>query len=393
MGIRDEVTSIARGATSGALDVLRSLPGIGHLPLIGEDRGETAAEVDGYFTADSMLRRIHSERLIAFSGIRALLMQACDPVAVVGFQRHSVIFTDPQSRLQSTDERMSRMYFGTVEQAETTGGEIRKMHSRVKGKTPSDYGPIPAGTPYAGDDPVLGLWVLATLADSALLYYEKLIGSLTDDEREAYWSDYKRIGSLLGMPNGSMPATEPEMRDYVATRCRDGSLWLSGEVRDLSVGVVFDPPFEGWVRVALTPVGEVVKLTSIGLLPEEIRRMYGFSWDPAREALLRSTIVQLKAAVRLWPQVIRLHPAARERPGVLYSTEVGEGWRSRDPESPTAVPSSAREEDETGVPSHGDPAPSETRGTSSEGNGAGALSRLEQALSSGDRADEDSRES
>ncbi len=406
MGLRDDLKTTAASAASGAVSgarlaaseaagLARKIPGASHLPLIGsETHRVAAAEVDGYFPADSMIRRLHGERMIAFSGVRALLMQACDPVAVVGFQRHSIIFSDPQTRLQSTDERMSRMYFGTVEQAEETGSEIRQMHSRVKGKTGADYGPIPAGTPYAGDDPVLGLWVLATLADSALLYYEQLIGSLTAEERQSYWDDYKKIGSLLGMPDGSMPETEPELRDYVSTRCRDGSLWISGEVRDMSVGIIFDPPFEGWVRVALTPVGEVVKLTSIGLLPDEIRRMYGFSWDPAREALLRTTIFNLKTAIKIWPDALRIHPAAREEAGVLFGTDAGEDWRMRTGLASTEMHrAEAEEEDELGVPAEGAPAPEETKGTASgDGNGAGALSRLEQALAGDDTEPKEDRD-
>src|SRR5215218_10583954 len=107
-----------------------------------------AEEVDGFFAADSMVRRLHRERLVLFSGVRALLMQACDPLAVVGFQRHSIIFDDPQLRLQRTDEWMSRIYFGSCEEAEEAGQVVQGMHRRVKGKTPADYGPIPKGTPY-----------------------------------------------------------------------------------------------------------------------------------------------------------------------------------------------------------------------------------------------------
>jgi len=353
----------------------RSLP-LPELPLPGLEGlrgpdGPSADEIDGYFPADSMIRRVHRQRLVAFSGVRALFMQACDPLAVVGFQRHSAIFSDPKTRLQSTDERMSRMYFGDAAQAEATGAEIREMHSRVRGKTAKDYGPIPAGTPYAADDPDLGLWTLTTLADSALVYYGRLIGELDPDERQSYWDDYRRIGELLGMPVDSMPSTEPEMRDYVRGRCRDGTLWISGEVRDLAIGVIFEPPFEGWVRLALTPVGEVVKLTTIGLLPPELRRMYGFNWDPAREALLRSTIVQLRIASKAWPDLVRLHPAARAPAGELFGAEGrGEEWRAEFAVSTRPVPEAQADDDAE---------PDEV----ADGNRSvvGALSRLEQALS------------
>lgn len=295
------------------------IPGVPSLPRFGGSNDvERAAQIDGFFPANSMIRRLHSERLIAISGVRALLLQSCDPLAVVGFDRHSQIFSDPQKRLQSTDQHMSRMYFGDVELARETGASIQAMHRRVKGKVPADYGPIPAGTAYAADDPELMLWTLATLADSALVYYERLIGSLTATERQAYWSDYRQIGILLGMPSNSIPETEPEMRDYVKGRLNDGSLYISGSVRDRARAIIFDPPFTGWMKLALTPLTEVIKLSTIGFLPPEIREMYGFSWDPVREAALSSSSLQIKVAYPLWLDSVRKHPATRTPVGQVF---------------------------------------------------------------------------
>src|SRR4051812_10857719 len=170
------------------------------LPGLPQERSRQAGEVDGFFGADSMVRRLHRERLVLFSGVRALLMQACDPLAVVGFQRHSIIFDDPQARLLRTDERMSRIYFGTVEEAEETGRIVQAMHRRARGKGPAAYGPIARGPPYDAPAPGLGLWVLATLADSALVYYERIFGSLAAADRERYWGEYRQVGEMLGLP-------------------------------------------------------------------------------------------------------------------------------------------------------------------------------------------------
>jgi len=296
----------------GTGQVLSLIPG---LPQAGPAR---AAEVDGFFAADSMVRRLHRERLVLFSGVRALLMQACDPVAVVGFQRHSVIYDDPQARLLRTDERMSRIYFGGPEEAEETGRIVQAMHRRVRGVTPARYGPIPKGTPYDASDPELGMWVLATLADSALVYYERIFGALPADERERYWSEYRRVGEVLGLPPGSMPATHPELREYIDGRLGDGSLWISDERREQAVRMVLEPPFSGWQRAAVMPVTETIRLISTGLLPPEVRRLLGFSWDPAREALLRSALLQLRLGSRFWPDAVRLHPAARTAAGERY---------------------------------------------------------------------------
>jgi uncharacterized protein (DUF2236 family) len=278
----------------------------------------TAAEVDGFFAADSMVRRLHGERVVLFSGVRALLMQACEPLGVVGFEQHSIIFDDPRLRLQRTDERMSRIYFGTRAEAERTGRIVRAMHKRVRGVTEEDYGPIPAGTEYAASDPRLGLWVLASLADSALVYHERIFGALDPDDRERYWVEYRRVGKLLGLSHDSMPATYADLRDYLDGRLADGSLWISAERREAAKEMVLSPPFSGLLRAAITPVHETIKLISVGMLPAEIRRLLGFSWDPAREALLRSALLQLRLGSRFWPDPVRRHPAARAEAGERY---------------------------------------------------------------------------
>lgn len=293
------------------------------VPGVAPGQSHRAEEVDGYFGADSMVRRLHRERLVLFSGVRALLMQACDPLAVVGFQRHSIIFDNPQVRLQRTDERMSRIYFGSRAEAEETGQVVQAMHRRVKGRTPADYGPIPKGTPYAASDPELGLWVLVTLADSALVYYERIFGALRDEERERYWSEYRRVGELFGLPPDSMPADVAELREYMDARLDDGSLWISEERREQAERMILEPPFTGLLRTAAIPLTETIRLISVGLLPPEVRRLFGFGWDPAREALLRSALLQLRYGSRFWLDAVRLHPAARTPAGERYGALSG----------------------------------------------------------------------
>jgi uncharacterized protein (DUF2236 family) len=278
----------------------------------------SAAEVDGFFPADSMVRRLHGERIVLFSGVRALLMQACEPLGVIGFARHSIIFDDPRLRLGRTDERMSRIYFGTAEEAEKTGRIVRAMHRRVHGETTEDYGPIPKGTYYEAADPRLGLWVLASLADSAVVYYERVFGALASADKERYWAEYRRVGELLGLPDDAMPATFADLRAYVDGRLTDGSLWVSEERRDAAKDMVLSPPFSGLRRAAVTPLHEAIKLISVGLLPPEVRKLLGFSWDPAREALLRSALLQLRIGSRFWPDAFRQHPAARAEAGERY---------------------------------------------------------------------------
>jgi uncharacterized protein (DUF2236 family) len=68
------------------------------------------------------------------------------------------------------------------------------------------------------------------------------------------------------------------------------------------------------------PLTETIRLISVGLLPPEIRTLFGFSWDPARETLLRSALLQLRYGSRFWLDAVGLHPAARMDAGEQYGT-------------------------------------------------------------------------
>ncbi len=116
-----------------------------------------------------------------------------------------------------------------------------------------------------------------------------------------------------------MPATHADLRDYVDGRLTDGSLFVNDERREAAKGLVLaPPPFKPLARIAVTPLHETIKLVSVGMLPAEIRTLLGFSWDPAREALLRSALLQLRLGSRFWPDAVRLHPAARHEAGERY---------------------------------------------------------------------------
>src|SRR3954468_8974928 len=103
---------------------------------------------DGYFTDDSMLRRIHRERAVALSGPRALLMQAAHPLAVSGLLAHSTAVDEPYDRLARPAEVMSTFGSATRADADAVTRRVRRMHRQVKGRIGQATGPYPAGTPY-----------------------------------------------------------------------------------------------------------------------------------------------------------------------------------------------------------------------------------------------------
>ena len=266
---------------------------------------------DGYFTDDSMLRRVHRERAIALSGPRALLMQAAHPLAVSGLLAHSGGLDDPYERLARTAAVMSTIGFGPREEADRVTREVRSMHRRVRGTLRASAGPYPAGTPYRADDPDLLLWVLFTLVDSGLVVYEKYVGALRDEERAAYWEDYKVVGRLFGLRAGHMPNTLADLRAYRREMLSSGRLVVTGWARTRARQIVLEPPVPVYVR----PLVETANFITVALLPEEIRRQYGFR--PLPPALVRRALVAGGAEYVKWavvpflPDRLRLVPAAR----------------------------------------------------------------------------------
>src|SRR3712207_4186474 len=98
------------------------------------------------------------------------------------------------------------------------------MHSKVRGTLREDAGRFPAGTPYRADDPDLLLWILAALAESAMLVYEQYVRTPSADEREALWQDYRVVGRLFGIPDDAMPADVAGFDDYMARMYASGDL-------------------------------------------------------------------------------------------------------------------------------------------------------------------------
>jgi uncharacterized protein (DUF2236 family) len=262
----------------------------------------------GLFGDESMLRRVHRETAVALSGPRALLLQATHPLAFAGLMAHSTGFDDPYERLSRTAVVMRTLTFGSAAEAERATRIVRAMHHRVRGELEEPVGRYPAGTPYAASDPELLLWVLATLVNSALVVYDRYVGRLSRDERQAYWEDQRVVGGLFGLPDAEMPATIEDFDAYWHDMLRGGDLYVSDEARDLAVQIVMRPP----VPIAARPVLELVNQITIGLLPREVRRMYGFRWDPLRGLAVRGGAEYLRrVVVPVLPSRLRLVPAAR----------------------------------------------------------------------------------
>jgi uncharacterized protein (DUF2236 family) len=260
-----------------------------------------------YFTDASLLRRVHREKVVAFSGPRALLMMAAHPVAFEGFFMATGSLGDPYKRLRRTAQVMDAITWGPKAEADRGTRRVRAMHARARGTLPQAAGRFPAGTPWAADDPELLLWIVACLADSAVLVYERYVTGLSVEERDAYWRDYRVVGRLFGLRAADMPATWSDFEAYMSGMLRSGDLTVTPTARKVGIDVVLRPP----VPLKVRPLVELANFITVGLLPRAIRRGYGFSWDPARAIALRGGAEYAKRVlVPLLPSSLRYVPTA-----------------------------------------------------------------------------------
>src|ERR1700761_264756 len=239
----------------------------------------------GYFTDDSVIRRVMRERALALSGPRALLMQAAHPLAVSGLLAHSEALDDPYVRLARTAQIMNTVTFGSRADADEATRRVRAMHRAVRGRLPDAVGIYPAGTPYRANDPRLLMWILYSLVDSATVVYTTYVGRLDRSARAALWEDYKVVGRLFGLKPAAMPLTATDLEDYGHAMLAGDELHIGAWARRRAREIVLQPPVPTLAR----PVRDTVNFITIALLPDRIRSEYGF--PPLPPAALRKALV------------------------------------------------------------------------------------------------------
>lgn len=269
-----------------------------------------AAPGEGLFEDDAVIRRVNRELIVAFSGARALLLQAAHPVMFEGFYDRTTGHADPHGRLARTATIMNTIYFGRREDAAELTARVRRVHARIRGELPEPAGRFPAGTPYAADDPKYLLWTLAAVVDSADRIYRLYVGGLHRDERDALWRDYRAVGRLFGLRSRDMPADIEAFDAYMAEMLDGDELWVTPRARELGLAVVFHPPAPLHMRWLV----EAVNFAVAGSLPARIRRGYGLSWDPVREAVrLGGAAYTKRILLPLLPGAVRRTPVAGGR--------------------------------------------------------------------------------
>lgn len=258
---------------------------------------------EGYFPEDSsLLRRVHGERSVGLLyGQRALIIGALNPINFTGTYEHTAARAKPFQRLARTAEALEAVFLGSRAEADRVLAYVHRMHERVRGELTQAAGPTPAGTPYSAFDPSLMLWTMAVIADSGRYFYELLVRSLDDGERDALWRDYVRFAELFGMPRSEAPATYAEFREYFDGEIAGDRAHLTEMARYIGHATAFEIPLPPLRRLG-KPLHNLVVL---GSLPSRVRELYGLRWTPVHAAGFAATAAAVRAARPLTPARMR----------------------------------------------------------------------------------------
>jgi uncharacterized protein (DUF2236 family) len=255
-----------------------------------------------YFAPGTVFWKVNSEAVVSLAGARALMLELAHPLVAAGVANHSDFRGDPFGRLFRTMQTMATIMFTEADSAAQAIRHFNGCHTKVKGKLTETVGPYSAGAHYHAADPLLKLWVLATLYDSCLLVYDQFVKPLSAEDRENYYRDGLVLGELLGIPRDMMPSTYVGFAAYVETMIHSDTLAVGETARKVATALFAPPLFGPFVRLG--------SFVGLGLLPEKIRSAFGFEWDERQERWLRRVMAWHRAVRPLIPDVILVNPQA-----------------------------------------------------------------------------------
>ncbi len=194
----------------------------------------------------------------------------------------------------------------TRSRASARSKRIRAIHRRVNGSLSETTGPYAAGTRYSAEDPALVLWVHATLIESVVLVYERLVEPLTADERDEYCVEAFPIAVALAAREDEVPKTWADLHGYLERTYASNTIVVGTQGRELARAVL--SPSGAWLVAPATWINRAI---TIGLLPSQVREQYGMTWTPGNARMLARLVSALRLMRRLLPDAIALWPEAR----------------------------------------------------------------------------------
>lgn len=258
---------------------------------LSQVRAAAAGSLSGVFGPRSMTWQIDRESAIFFGAGRALLLQLAHPWVAAAIEQHSDTFSDPVGRFHRTFSTVFSMVFGTLDQSISAARRLHHRHAGIKGRLPWTAGPFAVGSSYCANAVPALRWVYATLVETALTAYELVMPPLTPQQYERYYRESMLFAALFGIPKECLPQDWTAFSAYVTAMVQSNKLSVSSQTRSIARRLITGADF--WL-----PISASYQDLTMALLPERIRKEFGFSLDTAKQVQTKGTIALVR---RLYP--------------------------------------------------------------------------------------------
>jgi uncharacterized protein (DUF2236 family) len=136
-----------------------------------------------------------------------------------------------------------------------------------------------------------------------LVAHDALVGGLRERDRDAFVREWDAVARLMGLPGGGW-ADAAALRRYVDHQVRRGAALPGGGSLEVAETVLHPPVGSVWMRSAT----DTLAFVATGLLPAELRRGYGLSWNPAKAVAFATLTHSLRTASAALPRRLRISP-------------------------------------------------------------------------------------
>ena len=213
-----------------------------------------------------MTWRVHSDRVFAIGGVRALILQALHPLTMAAVAQQRGFEEDFWGRLDRTGRYVSTLTYAPASQAQRLAAQVRGIHRKLRGTDPD------TGDTFRLDRPDLLLWVHCCEVESFLTTARRAGAPISDADADEYLREQLLTARMIGIPEAMVPTSVREMTQYFADVRPELRLT---DAAQKGVRVLAVPPMPKRVRL-LTPARPAwASLAGIAfaLLPKWARRI------------------------------------------------------------------------------------------------------------------------
>ena len=248
-----------------------------------------------------MLWRLSREHVILLHGPAAAVMQVAHPRIGLGVYQHSNFQSAPTDRLDRTLDAVYTMVFGTRAQALAAARKVHAIHRRVTGDAAAHN--VPGEGQYSAFELNLLMWVIATMIMSSVDGYERSVAKLNDSDKDAFYRDMRRLGTLFELPIEYGPQDWRSFLKYWDEQLADPQLGAHGISRKVAWAVA-RPGKPWWLWFSSLPL----MFMFAEIIPEPVRGRLGFRSTWFTRTSLAVATVALRIFVKLAPARLRFVP-------------------------------------------------------------------------------------